>query len=81
MLSVDFRQRQHSHVDAVLSFVQRYKRLLPVEDPRGQDRISGEFLEYHMLEEADIPDMVWKGAWGVLERKNTSTVWTWCGHM
>jgi len=40
----------------------RYKHLLPFEDPREQDRISDEFLEYQMLEETDIPDMVWKGA-------------------
>ncbi|KAI4814820.1 hypothetical protein KUCAC02_005009 [Chaenocephalus aceratus] len=40
----------------------RYKHLLPFEDPREQDRISDEFLEYHMREETDIPDMVWKGA-------------------
>ncbi|KAJ4918118.1 hypothetical protein JOQ06_000114, partial [Pogonophryne albipinna] len=59
---VDFRQRQNSHVDDVLYFVQRYKHLLPFEDPREQDRISDEFLEYQMLEETDIPDMVWKGA-------------------
>ncbi|KAJ4939407.1 hypothetical protein JOQ06_028856 [Pogonophryne albipinna] len=59
---VDFRQRQNSHVDDVLYFVQRYKHLLPFEDPREQDRISDEFLEYQMLEEKDIPDMVWKGA-------------------
>ncbi|KAJ4932550.1 hypothetical protein JOQ06_010968, partial [Pogonophryne albipinna] len=59
---VDFSQRQNSHVDDVLYFVQRYKHLLPFEDPREQDRISDEFLEYQMLEETDIPDMVWKGA-------------------
>ncbi|KAK1896094.1 Presenilins-associated rhomboid-like protein mitochondrial [Dissostichus eleginoides] len=59
---VDFRQRQNSHLDDVLYFVQRYKHLLPFEDPREQDRISDEFLEYQMLEETDIPDMVWKGA-------------------
>ncbi|XP_034082868.1 uncharacterized protein LOC117553157 [Gymnodraco acuticeps] len=59
---VDFRQRQNSHVDDVLYFVQRYKHLLPFEDPREQDRILDEFLEYQMLEETDIPDMVWKGA-------------------
>ncbi|KAJ4942118.1 hypothetical protein JOQ06_011986 [Pogonophryne albipinna] len=58
---VDFRQRQNSHVDDVLYFVQRYKHLLPFEDPREQDRISDEFLD-QMLEETDIPDMVWKGA-------------------
>ncbi|KAK5880606.1 hypothetical protein CesoFtcFv8_023616 [Champsocephalus esox] len=56
------RQRQNSHVDDVLYFVQRYKHLLPFEDPREQDRIWDEFLEYQMLEETDIPDMVWKGA-------------------
>lgn len=38
----------------------RYKHLLPFEDPREQDRISDEFLEYQMLEETDIPDEVWK---------------------
>ncbi|KAI4809286.1 hypothetical protein KUCAC02_018186, partial [Chaenocephalus aceratus] len=59
---VYFRQRHNSHVDDVLYFVQRYKHLLPFEDPREQDRIPDEFLEYHMLEETDIPDMVWKGA-------------------
>ncbi|KAK1900637.1 GTPase Era, partial [Dissostichus eleginoides] len=40
----------------------QYKHLLPFEDPREQDRISDEFLEYQMLEETDIPDMVWKSA-------------------
>ncbi|KAL3057756.1 hypothetical protein OYC64_008083 [Pagothenia borchgrevinki] len=38
---VDFRQRQNSHVDDVIYFVQRYKHLLPFEDPMGTEQDFG----------------------------------------
>ncbi|KAI4796161.1 hypothetical protein KUCAC02_029413, partial [Chaenocephalus aceratus] len=60
--------------DPLLPHAEFIQHLLPFEDPREQDRISDEFLEYQMLEET--VSLTWSGKvpWCVLERKNNSFV-------
>lgn len=37
----------------------RFNHLLPYNQPREQDQLNDEFLEYQMMEEEDIPASIW----------------------
>ncbi|ROL41322.1 hypothetical protein DPX16_0210 [Anabarilius grahami] len=52
---VDLRQKMDTSLDDVLYFVHRFNHLLPYNQPREQDQLNDEFLEYQMMEEEDIP--------------------------
>ncbi|KAM4741391.1 uncharacterized protein FYW61_002881 [Anableps anableps] len=59
---VDFKKRLDCRLDDVLYFVRRYNHLLPFNDPKEQDNIGDEFLNYQAVEECEIPPAVWKDA-------------------
>ncbi|XP_042604440.1 uncharacterized protein LOC122141339 [Cyprinus carpio] len=56
---VEFRQKMDTSLDDVLYFVHRFNHLLPYNQPREQDQLNDEFLEYQMMEEEDIPASIW----------------------
>ncbi|XP_047202552.1 uncharacterized protein LOC124856284 isoform X6 [Girardinichthys multiradiatus] len=59
---LDFKKRRDCRLDDVLYFVQRYNHLLPYNETKEQDNIGDEFLDYQVMEECEIPPMVWKDA-------------------
>ncbi|MGH0170216.1 UNVERIFIED_CONTAM: hypothetical protein FKN15_058767 [Acipenser sinensis] len=49
-------------VNDALYFVYRFSHLLPYGDPKEQDKLSDEFLDYQLMEEKDIPRSIWEQA-------------------
>ncbi|KAL2091672.1 hypothetical protein ACEWY4_013935 [Coilia grayii] len=54
---VDFKQKMDVSVDYV-----QFNHLLPYDEPKEQDQLNDEFLEYQMMEETHIPDAIWRDA-------------------
>ncbi|KAG5266146.1 hypothetical protein AALO_G00250310 [Alosa alosa] len=65
-----------STLDDVLYFVHRFNHLLPYNQPREQDLLSEEFLEYQMTEEKDIPASIWGEAVIRTNADGSTTGWT-----
>ncbi|MGH0145583.1 UNVERIFIED_CONTAM: hypothetical protein FKN15_042439 [Acipenser sinensis] len=58
---VDFQQKMDCDVNDALYFVDRFSHPLPYGDPKEQDKLSDEFLDYQ-LKEKDIPGCIWDDA-------------------
>ncbi|MGH0154834.1 UNVERIFIED_CONTAM: hypothetical protein FKN15_046591 [Acipenser sinensis] len=59
---IDFQQKMDCDVNDALYFVYRFSHLLPYGDPKEQDKLSDEFLDYQLMEEKDIPRSIWEQA-------------------
>ncbi|XP_058847956.1 uncharacterized protein LOC117412816 isoform X2 [Acipenser ruthenus] len=59
---IDFQQKMDCDVNDALYFVYRFSHLLPYGDPKEQDKLSEEFLDYQLMEEKDIPRSIWEQA-------------------
>ncbi|KAK6490362.1 hypothetical protein HHUSO_G4876 [Huso huso] len=59
---IDFQQKMDCDVNEALYFVYRFSHLLPYGDPKEQDKLSDEFLDYQLMEEKDIPRSIWEQA-------------------
>lgn len=60
------------HVHYVVMFHYRYPGLLPYAATWQLDQLRDEFVQYQMMEDADIPDTVWQSAL-VAEDEQTDT--------
>ncbi|XP_058881945.1 uncharacterized protein LOC117403636 [Acipenser ruthenus] len=59
---IDFQQKMDCDVNDALYFVYRFSHLLPYGDPKEQDKLSEEFLDYQLMEEKGIPRSIWEQA-------------------